>query len=91
MFIQSSLPKTKNFLKAKINFLLLFLVSFFNASAQNPELNEVNLQLIAYFEPLSKPSPAKAFLYDMCAHNADSSWFVQNSADTNHSYLVPSI
>ena len=33
--------------------------------------------------PLVNQLPQKLFLYDMSAHNADSSWFVQNSADTN--------
>ena len=60
------------------------MLSFTTTSyAQNPALNEVNLQLRGFFAPLSKPSPAKKFLYEMSAHSADSSWFVANCADTN--------
>ena len=61
--MQSSLPKSlRSILKQRLGFLFVYcLFSFFNATAQNPEINEVNLQLRAYFESLSKPAPTKAF------------------------------
>ena len=62
--------------------ILIILFCTQKASAQNEALDEVNLQLRAYFSPLAKPSPAKDFLYDMSAHSTDSSWFVANSSDT---------
>lgn len=61
--MQSFLPKPQNLL-LKHKLILIFLCFIFSnkAIAQNPEINDVNLQLRAYFESLSKPSPAKAFL-----------------------------
>ena len=69
---------------------LIFLISVVTmltfpstSSAQNPELDEVNLQLRSMFSPLSKPLPSKKFLYEMSAHSTDSIWYVANCADTN--------
>ena len=55
-----------------------------NSFAQTPELNEINAQLRALFEPLNKPTPPKKFLYEMSAHSTDSTWYVTNCADTNY-------
>lgn len=60
-----------------------FILFFTNLSAQNPVLNDVNLQLRQYFANLSKPAPAKKFLFEMSAHSTDSTLFVTNSPDTN--------
>ena len=74
----------RNFISKFIFLLLVWMaVSVTHSWAQNPAMNEVNLQLRQYFFGLSKPAPAKKFLYEMSAHSTDSAWFVRNSPDTN--------
>lgn len=41
------------------------------------------MELRAMFSPLSKPSPARLFLYDMSAHNSDSIFYTSYSTDTS--------
>ena len=74
----------RNFISKFIFLLLVWMaVSVTHSWAQNPAINEVNLQLRQYFAGLSKPAPQKKFLYEMSAHSTDSTWFVTNSPDTN--------
>lgn len=78
-----SLQNVSRHLKFFVIFLFFSVCFLPNTFAQNPELNDVNLQLRNLFSPLSKPSPSKKFLYDMSAHSTDSIWYVANCADTN--------
>lgn len=53
------------------------------AQSVTDPLRQINMELRAMFSPLSKPSPARLFLYDMSAHNSDSIFYTSYSTDTS--------